>query len=467
MPYTSAETKRTLTYFFIAIIGAIFFGMLPLKYFYTTDMSMFVWCGIIIAWVFSVNKRVIQRDLRIYIGLSAICMIALFVLRSLRYTISDVGLYPVTERMLRYSYYVPVVFLTILLMMAARQVIRYGKKPSFNDRLINISLIIYAVIMSVFVMTNDIHRLLFDYKYVDGEFKTNGYGVLFWIFVVTVSSLILVSFIKLLIYCYASASRKYMHIPIIVAVFCSLLFIIYFINGSSSPEIFGMRIYKLQDVYALLFLGLWESYIYIGIIPSNTDMDTVFSKPLSDYGITNGESIIVNSRGAQIKYDARLKEMKSLLKENGDFDANLFKAMLICAYVKRSLNLSIEAYENNTVSLSEFYFTLRESINLLNGQGIKAFVSNSGNEMINAGWILFTYDFFEEIIEQTLFDLKTLYVHYNTSEGFYFRILMECDKEVDLSFVNQKRLWALNGEMFTDKDSDGLVLGLKFKEGAA
>ena len=122
---------------------------------------------------------------------------------------------------------------------------------------------------------------------------------------------------------------------------------------------------------------------------------------------------------------------------------------------------------NNTVSLSEFYFTLRESINLLNGQGIKAFVSNSGNEMINAGWILFTYDFFEEIIEQTLFDLKTLYVHYNTSEGFYFRILMECDKEVDLSFVNQKRLWALNGEMFTDKDSDGLVFGLTFKEGAA
>ena len=52
------------------------------------------------------------------------------------------------------------------------------------------------------------------------------------------------------------------------------LFAWYAAEGGS-PTLNGVKLYLIQEVYALYFIGFWEGCILIGLIPTNTSYESL------------------------------------------------------------------------------------------------------------------------------------------------------------------------------------------------
>ena len=125
------------------------------------------------------------------------------------------------------------------------------------------------------MLTNDLHHaaLSFTVK-ADGSLQAGHnwlYYVIFaWSIVITLSSYIL-----LIKRCRLSQCRKNWYVPVIPSAAAFVLIIIYYAVGGA-PIVAGVKLYNIQEVYLLLFIGLWEGSIRIGLITSNTGYNKLF-----------------------------------------------------------------------------------------------------------------------------------------------------------------------------------------------
>ena len=93
-----------------------------------------------------------------------------------------------------------------------------------------------------------------------------------WSIVITLSSYIL-----LIKRCRLSQCRKNWYVPVIPSAAAFVLIVIYYAVGGA-PTAAGVKLYNIQEVYLLLFIGLWEGCISIGLITSNTGYNILFER---------------------------------------------------------------------------------------------------------------------------------------------------------------------------------------------
>ena len=75
------------------------------------------------------------------------------------------------------------------------------------------------------------------------------------------------------------------------------MYVAYYANGGNSPEIFGIRLYLIQEVSVLLFVGTCEAAIHIGLIPSNSGYNSVFENAGWNVAMADGDGNIVKTSG--------------------------------------------------------------------------------------------------------------------------------------------------------------------------
>ena len=233
--------------------------------------SSFLYSFISIAWAVTVAQRIIHKRIRRHIVAIAVFLLMLFIVRICRWMLFTHS--AIANRYLYYLFYISFISLPMLSFSAASYVSR--DESADMPALIKVFWGVTGLLM-LSVITNDIHHFVLSFtKASDNSEHTIYYWLYYvifvWSFVVTLGS-----FIMLIKKCRLSQCRKKWYIPIIPAAAFFVLIVVYYICGGSSPQIYGISLYNIQEMYLFLYMGLWEGCIRIGLIPSNTGYNRLF-----------------------------------------------------------------------------------------------------------------------------------------------------------------------------------------------
>lgn len=285
MPYISRKSRRNILLFLAALLCA-FLVSLIVHLSHTTNVATFLYSALIFIWLMSARRRILSKSIRRCLMLGAALLILLLCLREFRYEFLDRS--PLAARTLWYAYYIPFTAVPLCSFCAALCVGKEeGAKPLRRAKWL------WAVcaFLVAAILTNDLHGAMFRIEGYESS-ETYGYGFLYYLTVLWCAGLTIAAFAILLHRCRLSQCRQYWYVPVAAALFGTALLVWYFIVGGS-PTIGGVRLYLLQEAFAVLFIGFWESSIQIGLIPSNTDYDAIFERSPLDAFITDKTGRVV------------------------------------------------------------------------------------------------------------------------------------------------------------------------------
>lgn len=254
---------------------------------YIENIDVIIFSGLIIGWGVSVAYRIVQKNIRICLVISAALMLLWMALRAIKYNSpADINTY---GRYLWYSYYIAMVFLPLMMFFA---MLNIGKPENINNR--KYLLVIPAAVLVLLVMTNDFHQLAFVFEPDFHNWnKQYSYGPVYYVIVVWIFILVLSSIVLSINRCRISATRKKLWIPIVII----LVAIIYTLWNNLNHGYSGLRIYNVPEVFCFASIALWESLIQIGLVPSNTGYGDFFNA-------SNLNTLIFDNEG-NVKYRSK------------------------------------------------------------------------------------------------------------------------------------------------------------------
>lgn len=219
--------------------------------------------AVVMIWAMSIQFRIIQNRVRHCLLLIAGMLIMYLIFQVERYNlIRDNAL---LMRNVWYWYYVPMIWIPLLFYFISQRI------NSVETRFIsatNILLIILGGVLSALFVTNDLHHgafVLSDMLIPDKDYR---YGPVFTSFVIYMVVLYFVSIFNII--------RKNQLITIKHLGWLPLLISLVGVAGIVMAEaldllkINGIRIWNLTEWYAFIVIGILESCILIGLIPSNS-----------------------------------------------------------------------------------------------------------------------------------------------------------------------------------------------------
>ena len=269
---------------------------------YMENFDVIIFSGLIIGWGVSVSYRIVQKNIRICLVISATLMLLWMALRAIKYNSpADINTY---GRYLWYSYYIAMVFLPLMMFFATLNI---GKPENTNNR--KYLLIIPAAVLVLLVMTNDFHQLAFVFEPDFHNWnKQYSYGPVYYVIVVWIFMLVLSSIVLSINQCRISATRKKLWIPIVII----LVAIIYTVWNNLNHGYSGLRIYNVPEVFCFASIALWESLIQIGLVPSNTGYGNFFNA-------SNLNALIFDNEG-NMKYRSKnaANVSKNVVLKNGN-----------------------------------------------------------------------------------------------------------------------------------------------------
>ena len=267
MPYISIRSKQKIALFAVTAVLAAILNILPQMHHAGTTLYSFL----VIAWGITVYYRILQTGIRRLLIAGAGLLLLMFILRLCRWTLFEWS--QTADGLLWDALYIP---LTGVPLMGLSAAVCVGKSDAERPMRGVQWLWPVWIVLCVLVLTNEIHGWLMT--------RNNGSDAAFhgWLYSVVVIwgvALALLTLAVLLRRCRISQARQLWYVPVGVSVLCGILLAVYYLNGGS-PTIAGYKLYFVQEVYAALFILLWESCTQIGLIPSNTDYPALFK--LSD-----------------------------------------------------------------------------------------------------------------------------------------------------------------------------------------
>lgn len=264
---------------------------------YMENFDVIIFSGLIVGWGVSVSYRIVQKNIRICLVISAALMLLWMALRAIKYNSpADINTY---GRYLWYSYYIAMVFLPLMMFFA---MLNIGKPENTNNR--KYLLIIPAAVLVLLVMTNDLHQLAFVFEPDFHNWnKQYSYGPVYYVIAVWIFMLVLS-----INQCRISATRKKLWIPIVII----LVAIIYTVWNNLNHGYSGLRIYNVPEVFCFASIALWESLIQIGLVPSNTGYGNFFNA-------SNLNALIFDNEG-NMKYRSKnaANVSKNVVLQNGN-----------------------------------------------------------------------------------------------------------------------------------------------------
>ncbi|MBE6909227.1 MAG: hypothetical protein E7474_06615 [Ruminococcaceae bacterium] len=554
MLHISERTKRHILWFALAMLAGALAHTLTPGAFPFKSLSTVIYCGILIAWMLTVQKRVIQWHVRRYLVSVAGGCTLLMILRVCRWDFFTWS--PDLSRWLWYAYYIPFVISPLCLLCAAKCVgRRWADKPLRRVAWLWIP----CAMMAAGFLTNDLHGAAFRITPLANDDYTYTHGWLYWLMAAWCAVLLLWAFSALLRSSLIASGRRFWFIPVVwAAAFTALLFV--FIANGGSPHWGRYSLYNFQEIWAALLVGTAECFILIGLIPANTDYEEIFGKLPWNAALTDRDGNVAfhsadaflptpeqidMARGGAVAVDANhilrcqeirggvsswlvdrthvnrmnrhiaetveyLEEENDLLaeenrvraarasyetqntiydgvipvvrpqlfeaerllrEETADDEAyrqNMLRAMVLCDYAKRRINLSLIAHGNASLSTSELALAIRETLEYLSAGEIETALECSEAELYPTEQLVMAYDFFEEVLETALPGLSALFVHIATKDALQLKLVMETPSALPPEgwFARQREKLGARIELSVDEESCGFVR-LSFGKGGA
>ncbi len=374
------------------------------------NLSTYSYTALLVFWLITVGREIKNPYIRRRLQAGGVFFILLFILRLVRWNIPDE--YVILSRYCWYGYYIPTI-VTPLLSLSLSLCIGNGDEKMQNKVLLPFR--VFCAVLIGAVLTNDIHGTVLHIWEEDGKVHSSAqfmyYLIMVWYFLI-----VLASFIIMVHKCRISSVKKRVWIPVAGELIPVALCIIYFLNGSSSPQIGGIGLYNIQEVYMLVFIGFWETCIAIGLIPSRS--------------LTKEREWI--REGILDKVGDKINRIKNILDrmwncKEETFRENLIRICCLGAYIKRRANMELVSDADGYLDTMELSYAVRETFEYIPFYGITVGYEDTGNAKVPAVLITTAYDLLERIVENTE---SACYVRVYTSpteKSINFKMIAEAD----------------------------------------
>lgn len=222
-----------------------------------------IFFGILTYWTVSVVSRVSDKGIKYGLAATIILMSSVMLLKLIKYNV----LFDATaERYIWYAYYIPQCLAPAVLLLTVLRMARKSEKPL--SALWNL-LFVPAVLLIVFVFTNDVHEQVFSFaKGLQNANKVYKWEWGYYLILGWIAGLYLTVGVLLFIKCRISHCRKKAWIPLALFAFCLACCIL--------REVFNPLFIKMPETVFFSVAIVCESLIKIGLIPSNTEYARFF-----------------------------------------------------------------------------------------------------------------------------------------------------------------------------------------------
>lgn len=179
---------------------------------------------------------------------------------------------PISVRMAWYSFYIPMLAMSVISFFIAKVLLNDdNRKEIRNYGWLNI----IAGMLMVLVLTNEWHHLVFIFP--PGEVSGDPdyrYGVGYMVVVAFIFCMVIATLILLIKKCSIPEGRRYIYIPLFFIGLSFVGVVLYVFDRV--PMIAGIRLFTFPDMICLLQILIWESCIFIGLIPANDGYYEIF-----------------------------------------------------------------------------------------------------------------------------------------------------------------------------------------------
>ena len=262
------KANRNIIIFICMVLIALLcriLGKISFQYVLNGIVRSIIYIGLYIGWAISIHKRVVQKSVKNTLLLISGLMIFWFIIRTIKYFFTiDANI----ERYLWYSYYLPMLFIPQAALQAA---ILLGQPEEYT--LPKWSKLIYlpAIFCFLLVISNDFHQRVFSFPL--GEiwtdkaycYESGYYIVLLWEILCGVSA-----FILMVYKCRLSQRKKYLPV---IGICITIIYAVIHASGVQWMQVIGGDI---TAVLCLMFVCIFESCIYCGLIQTNTGYEQLF-----------------------------------------------------------------------------------------------------------------------------------------------------------------------------------------------
>ena len=240
-------------------------GKVSPRYLFWGILRTLIYIGLYIGWGISIHKRVVQKAAKNTLIFISGLMIFWFIVRSIKYFFAmDVNV----EHYLWYSYYLPMLFIP---QAAVQTAVLLGQPEEYILPKWLKFLYVPTTLCFLLVLSNDFHQCVFSFA--AGEVWTDKsyryawgyYTVLLWEVVCAVAAF------ALMVYkCRLSQRKKYLPV---IGIGISILYAIIYASGAEWMQVIGGDI---TAALCLMFVCIFESCIYCGLIQTNTGYEELF-----------------------------------------------------------------------------------------------------------------------------------------------------------------------------------------------
>lgn len=246
---------------------------------------------LIFIWGISVKNRIIKKSTRKLLIIIAVLIFMWLFIRYVKYYFFESS--ETISRYLWYLYYIPQCLVPPLAWISAMELIRKNNKEVSKYTYLSL---VPAFILIMLILTNDLHQTAFVFKENFANFQSDyTHGVVYYITMAWLIVCIIASVATLFFKCSISASRKKIWIPITVFVVC--------VTVSALCFVFDVRSYKVPELISFSFIAIFESCVWIRLIPSNLNYEKYFK-------ILSVPSVITDETLKPVFYTANLLKVK-------------------------------------------------------------------------------------------------------------------------------------------------------------
>lgn len=235
-------------------------------------------------WFFQIRRRIVQPDIRRNLTGVAAMLIFWMIIRTVKYGFTVRG--DLAGRYCWYLYYVPLILIPLLMFLSVVQIGRPQNRPA--SRLWNL-LYLPAAVLTVGVLTNDLHQLAFrfpkgaklwsDANYIHGPV----YYVVVAYMALLFSAILVITFSR----CAVSANRKKIWAPAVPLFIMSVYTLLVVMKCRFAGEFMTM-----PDMLSFLLAAFMESLICVHLIPSNDRYGEIFQMSSIGAGIMDENGVI-------------------------------------------------------------------------------------------------------------------------------------------------------------------------------
>ena len=240
-------------------------GKVSPRYLFWGILRTLIYIGLYIGWGISIHKRVVQKAAKNTLIFISGLMIFWFIVRSIKYFFAmDVNV----ERYLWYSYYLPMLFIP---QAAVQTAVLLGQPEEYILPKWLKFLYVPTTLCFLLVLSNDFHQCVFSFA--AGEVWTDkGYSYAWGYYTVLLWEVICaVAAFALMVYkCRLSQRKKYLPV---IGIGISILYAIIYASGAEWMQVIGGDI---TAALCLMFVCIFESCIYCGLIQTNTGYEELF-----------------------------------------------------------------------------------------------------------------------------------------------------------------------------------------------